>query len=110
MAAGDHLGRIAARDGQQVIPRLRLRRQEFDADAGLGLRAVLAGTAPRDLTANQRRAAAAAEPDRDDDGLADRQRPARRIKEAPLTEVRKVALQKRRPVGEMRFENRHVGN
>ena len=84
VAAGDHLGGVAARDAQQVVARLRLGRQELDPDAGLGLRAVLAGAAPRHLTAHQRRAATAAEADRDDDDLADRQRPARRIRRVPL--------------------------
>ena len=110
VAAGDHLGRVAARDAQQVVARLRLARQELDADAGLGLRAVLAGAAPRDLTADQRRAATPAEADR-------RRRRSRRSRAAgasgknspPCRRSRQVAFQERRAVGKMRFEDGHVG-
>src|SRR4051812_32493020 len=86
MTARHHLGRVAARNTQQVVTRLRFSRQKFDPDASLRLRAVLAGTTPRDLTADQRRASTAAEADRDDDNLTDRERPPRRIKQPTLTQ------------------------
>ena len=109
MPARHHLGGVAPGDGDQVVARLRLGGEKLDADAGLGLGAVLAGAPPGHLTPDQHRAAALAETDGHHDRLADRQRPARGEEQSAMRKVSQVVVQKWLAGGEMCFEDGHVG-